>query len=66
MKSSYLTNAHETPPTILQADRIRRRICISTALAGAIAEHAYGEARDHTAMIHATTAARVAAATGAL
>ena len=60
MKSIRLHSAHEAPSILLQADRVRRRIAASDAVAAMIAELAFGPPRrGDVAMLAAVTAVRI-------
>ncbi len=60
MKSICLHSAHEAPPILLQADRVRRRIAASDSVASLVAELCFGPTRrGDVAMLAAVTAARV-------
>ena len=62
MPSIQNSSATTAPPIILQADRIRRRISASDAVAALVAELAFGPTRrDHDALV-ALTADRTATA----
>ena len=61
MKSVYLPSADTAPPIILQADRVRRRIAASDAVAALVASLAFGERRRSDSMVLASlTVSRVA------
>ena len=59
MPSIHNSGATIAPPIILQADRVRRRIAASDAVAALVAELAYGPQRDASSWVWPTSVARI-------
>ena len=63
MPSLCNSSASSAPPIILQADRVRRRIAASDAVAALVAELAFGPTRrDHGSLLVGLVADRTASA----
>ena len=63
MRTDQNFGATSAPPIILQADRVRRRIAASDAVAALVAELAFGQAqRSDIGTLSSVTASRCAAA----